>query len=120
MEDPELGTLHFHTHMCDGDWAFPFPPFETAYLQLEADKSGPTDLQRKLILEFPDRLALLWPRIAEVLVRTHREIDSVEQLSERIVSRVAVLIQNDSDALELAYRFEGDPEFRLYNIVLRD
>ncbi|MCC9656719.1 hypothetical protein [Rhodopirellula halodulae] len=114
IDDTELGTLNYYIDSWDADIAFDAPPLESAHIHICADENGPTELQRKLLRDLPDRHLKLWPDILTALVKCHPEIDTSDELSSRLRSHIGIIMYGDSSSIELTYSVEGDPEFRGY------
>ncbi len=62
----------------------------------------------------------MWPEICSALVRCHPEIQTSDELSARLVPQVGINLYDESNAIELTYRVDGDPEFRGYFVRLRN
>ncbi|MEJ7591151.1 MAG: hypothetical protein WKF77_06350 [Planctomycetaceae bacterium] len=120
IADPDFGTLNYYVGAWDANIEFNSPPIETAHIHLRADESGPSETQRRLILDLLDRHAHLWRSICEALVRCHPDIETTDELTRRIVSHIGINLYDDSNAIEISYRVEGDPEFRGYFVTLRN
>ncbi|MCS7469681.1 hypothetical protein NZK35_23775 [Stieleria sp. ICT_E10.1] len=120
IDDPDFGQLNYYVDSWDADIPFDSPPIETAHLHLRADDSGPSQHQRALIHELPIRHAKLWPDLSSALVKCHPEIQTVDELSVRLVNHIGVNVYDDSNAIEIVYSVEGDPEFRGYFVTLRN
>lgn len=120
LEDSDLGTLQYHIGAWDGDIDFDFPPLTRAHIHLAADESGPSDAQRMALLELLARRASLWPEIGAALIRCHPELKQMEDLTERVDSRIGINMFDDTNSMELTFRFAGDPEYRAYFVTLRD
>ena len=120
IDDSVFGHLDYHIDAWDGDVPFDCPPFQSAHVHLWASASGPSDAQRSLFREFINRHDGIWPQIADALVRCHRDITSVDELTARINPRVCIDIQDDVPDMELSYSVSGDPEYREYFVKIRD
>ena len=120
IDDPELGKLNYYVDSWDADIAFDSAPIESAHIHLRADDAGPTLHQRALLHELPSRHMQLWPEISSALVKCHPEIKTPDELSKRLLSHVGIDMHDDSNAIVITYRVEGDPEFRGYFVTLRD
>lgn len=120
IDDPDFGILNYYINAWDADIGFNSPPIETAHVHLRADESGPSDLQRQLILELLRCHAQLWGDICAALVRCHPDIDATDELARRIVPHIGINLHDDSNEIEISYSVEGDPEFRSYFVTLRN
>ena len=120
VRDSDFGDLKYHINAWDGDIQFDCAPFTDAHIHLVADELGPSEDQRRSILELIRRFPELWPEIATALIRCHSRIDSRHELDNFIIPRIGINIYGDSDKIELNYRTDGDPEHRSYFVTLRN
>jgi hypothetical protein len=120
VDDPDFGQMSYYIDAWDADIPFDSAPIESAHIHIRADDSGPSQHQRDLIVELRARHSQLWPDICTALVKCHAEIKTSAELSSRLMDHVGISLYDDSNTIEMAYRFEGDPEFRGYFVTLRD
>ncbi len=119
--DSDFGEMSYYIDAWRAEIPFPSPPFEVVSIFIRADDSGPTENQRKQLLELPRRHSELWPEICSALVRCHKKIKASEELEERMNVRVSVnLYERESNSIEMKYEVDGDPESRGYYVTLRD
>ena len=119
LDDPDFGKMSYYINSWDADITFDSHPVRSAHVHLRADESGPSPMQRNLIRELRVRHAQLWPELCEALVRCHPEIDSIAELTRRLVPHVGINLY-DSNTIEISYSVYGDPEFRGYFVTLRN
>jgi hypothetical protein len=120
LDDPELGKVSFYINSWTGNIAFDAPPIESANFRICAEEKGPTQEQRKLLRDLPSRHQKLWPDICSAILKCHPEIETSNELCNRLATNVFINIADDSNTIELAYRVEGDPEFRNFIVRLRE
>lgn len=120
IDDAELGSLNFRAGSWDVDMVFDAPPLESAHVHICADENGPTTQQRLILRELPTRHRNMWPEIRSALVRCHPEIQTSDELSSRLVPQVGINLYDESNAIELTYRVDGDPKFQGYFVRLRN
>jgi hypothetical protein len=120
VDDPDFGQMNYYVDAWNADIPFDSAPIESAHIHIRADDSGPSQHQRDLIVELRARHSQLWPDICTALVKCHAEIKTSAELSSRLMDHVGISLYDDSNTIEMAYRFEGDPEFRGYFVTLRD
>ncbi|PAY19035.1 hypothetical protein CKO51_12850 [Rhodopirellula sp. SM50] len=120
VDDPDFGHLNYYVDSWDADIPFDSAPIDSAHIHIRADDSGPTQNQRDLIANLRVRHAQLWPDICSALIKCHPEIKTSDELTSRLVPHVGINLYDDSNAIEIAYSVEGDPEFRGYFVTLRD
>lgn len=119
LDDTDFGKLSYYIDAWDAVVAFDSAPLTSAHIHLRADELGPSLAQRNLFRELAARHAELWPEISAALVRCHPEIETIHELSTRIVPRIEINLQSDSDTVRLSYRIDGDPEYFAYYVTLR-
>ena len=120
IDDPVFGHLDYNIDAWNGTTDFDLAPFKSAHVHLVASDAGPAKSQRKLFKELKKRHPALWPAIAEALIRCHAEIESYDELIERIDPRICINIYDDSGSLELSYSMQGDSERRAYVVTVRN
>ena len=120
IDDPDFGLLRYYIDSWDAEIPFDSTPIESAHIHLRGDASGPSQHQRDLLRELRVQHARLWPDIRSALVKCHPEIKTSDELSERLVPHIGINICDDSNAIEITYSVEGDPEYRGYFVTLRN
>ena len=120
IDDPDFGQLNYYIDSWDADIPFETEPIQTAHIHLRANDSGPTKNQRQYVNELKHRHAQLWPEIRTALVKCHPEINTSDELSSRLAPHIGINMYDDSNAIELTYSVDGDPEHRGYFVTLRD
>lgn len=120
LDDSVFGQLQYQIEVWVGETAFEHGPFKSALLNIVAPDTGPTESQRRLFQEFAERHDVLWPMIAEALVRCHKQISSTNELLTKIRSRFDVIMDEDLNSLSVRYSIIGEPKHRAYVIKLRD
>ncbi len=120
LSDPVFGCLDYNVNAWDGDLEFGCPPFTNCHVHLVSDPDGPSDSQRQRFQELLARHEGIWPTIAEALVRCHTEIETVDQLTARILPRIGIDMGSDDGDIGLSYSVDGDPEFRMYFVTVRN
>ena len=120
IDDPDFGQLNYYIDSWDADSPFETEPIQTAHIHLRANDSGPTKNQRQYVNELKHRHAQLWPEIRTALVKCHPEINTSDALSSRLAPHNGINMYDDSNAIELTYSVNGDPEHRGYFVALRD
>ena len=120
IDDPDFGQLNYYIDSWDADIPFETEPIQTAHIHLRANDSGPTQNQRQYVNELKHRHAQLWPEIRTALVKCHPEINTSDEFSSRLAPHIGINMHDDSNAIELTYSVNGDPEHRGYFVTLRD
>jgi hypothetical protein len=120
LHDPDFGKSSYYINAWDADIAFDSPPFRTAHIHLRADESGPSQAQRNLLRDLPSRHAELWPVIFAALLRCHPDIESLDQLSKRILPGVGINLYDDSSTVEISYSVKSDSGSRACLVTLRN
>lgn len=103
IEDPDFGLMNYRGKAWHADIPWEFPPIAAAHLHLPAGESGPTGLQRQLILELRQQYETLWPKIADAIVKCHEVITTSAELEERLNSCIGIDIREKSDRIGLSY-----------------
>ncbi len=119
IEDPDFGQLNYYIDSWDANIPFETTPIQTAHIHLRADDSGPTQNQRESLNELKSRHTQLWPEICAALVKCP-EISTSDELLSRLVPHIGINMYDDSNAIEITYSVDGDPEYRGYFVTLRD
>lgn len=118
IDDRLFGRLDYNIDAWNGTAPFESPPFESARVHLVGSDAGPSKSQKKWFRDFKKRHSALWPAIAQSLVRCHSQIESYDELVERIHPQFSINMYDDSNSAELVYSMEGDPEGRAYFVKI--
>lgn len=120
LDDPDFGKMTYTSGSWNSDIEFVSGPIQTAHVHIHAYDNGPTDAQRDLFRELATEHARLWPQICEVLVRCHLEIETSQELAERLKPHVGIELDIQSKTIYLLYKLSDEPETIAYSVALRN